>query len=67
MLLQVLDDVPGQRISAERLAGRRWKRLHDALVARGVPPESFARPLRYAPFGTQVDVLAIEHPALLPP
>ena len=67
VLLQVLDDVPGERISAERLAHRRWKRLHDALVARGVPSEAFARPLRYAPFGTQVDVLVIEHPASLPP
>jgi len=67
VLLQVLDDVPGERISPERLAHRRWSRLHDALVARGVPAEAFARPLRYAPFGTQVDVLVIERPVAPPP
>jgi outer membrane protein OmpA-like peptidoglycan-associated protein len=67
VLLQVLDDVPGEHISPERLAWRRWNRLHDALVARGVPSEAFARPLRYAPFGTQVDVLVIERPVAPPP
>ncbi len=66
MLLQVLDDVEGLRFSDEVLAQRRWEHLHEALVARGVPSDAFARPLRYAPFGTQVDVLVIEHPVQLP-
>jgi len=66
VLLQVLDDVEGLRFSNEALAQRRWEHLHDALVARGVPSDAFARPLRYAPFGTQVDVLVIEHPVRLP-
>jgi len=66
VLLQVLDDVPGERISPERLAWRRWTRIHDTLVARGVPSEAFARPPRDVPFGTQVDVLVIEHRATPP-
>lgn len=60
--VQVLDDVDGRRTGAARLAARRSARVHDALLAHGVPPDAFVPPLRHPPPGTQVDVIVEERP-----
>jgi outer membrane protein OmpA-like peptidoglycan-associated protein len=64
--LRVLDDVEGTRTDPARLAARRRARVHDALLAHGVPADAFVPAPPHAssplPLGTQVDVLLIERP-----
>jgi outer membrane protein OmpA-like peptidoglycan-associated protein len=64
--VQVLDDADGFRAEPDRLASRRAKRVRDTLRAGGVPGDAFVAPLRQAPCGTQIDVLVIERPVVLP-
>lgn len=65
--IQVLDDAEGFRTDAAHLARRRYARVHDALVAAGVPHAAFLAPLPAAPYGTQIDLLVREQPVPLPP
>ena len=65
--VQVLDDVEGFRADPDLLASRRSKRIRDTLRAHGVSDDAFLAPLRQAPRGTQIDVLVIERPVVLPP
>lgn len=65
--IQVLDDTDGVHSGPEQLARRRYARVHDALVAAGVPHATFLAPLPHAPYGTQVDVLVVEQPVPLAP
>jgi outer membrane protein OmpA-like peptidoglycan-associated protein len=65
--LQVLDDADGVGSDRGQLNRRRWARVHDSLVAAGLPHAVFLAPLRNVPYGTQVDVVVVERPVPLPP
>jgi outer membrane protein OmpA-like peptidoglycan-associated protein len=64
--VQVLDDVEGFHTDPASLARRRARRIRDALCDHGVPRDTFLAPLRNPPPGTQVDLLVVERPPVLP-